>query len=914
MKKTITNLKHLVMLVLFSLLTTSISAQTKVVIPGTFQSELGCVESSNNYYGDWDPNCDYTSLTFDANTGLWTGTFKIPAGCHQYKVAIDGSWSLNYGEFGIESGANMQLSIPEETMVTFNYNPDSHIVQTSPISTGFSVSCLPQVVLTGSFQNELGCSTDWDASCTNSALTYNSTSGQFEGDFSIPEGCYEFRVVHNGEWINSFGKLGHNNDQNYIINIPNGNSSVHFSYDPNSHIASSPYDVAFCPPNMTVALIGDFQNEIGCSNDWESCSFTSLEFNYNTRLFEGDFNIPPGCYNYRIVLNNDWTYTLGRYGSYYDMNYIISIPDNTSAVHFSFDPNSYIASTPFDYSGYSCPPKTISLVGTFQNELGCTTDWSSDCSNTSLVYNSESGVFEAEMNIPPGCYEYRVVLNEDFVNTLGRYGSTYDANYLISIPKNTASVRFIFDPYSNRVLAPPFNLDGYTCPPSSVSLAGSFGDELGCAYDWQPDCDATQMQYNSNYGAWMDTLNLSAGHWEYKITINNSWDENYGLYGIQNGENIPLDLCYDAKVVFIYYHYDWYHYVYTQIITNGICAYSFYDSNLNGYRDFGESAIPGVPITINGNNIVQTQLANNEGKASFAGMPDGSYQVTSQVPTGYLSTAYDSSQFVYLFNSSADLYFGNVCLGAGGAKSIGYWTNKNGEAQLINSGRLQDVLSYLRYFSLRNADGSDFDPYNYMQLKTWLQKSNSKNMMYMLSAQLTSLYLNLEMANINYGSMLYAPGIGYMGGGKFIDPYSLLWYTNYYLMYQTTMTGNEPNRDYTVLLLESLSGANNNTGFVQDQPCSDLLPSNNARISKEGEMFTAVIYPNPSNSHFIIKVGDTQVEELSIKAMDVNGRTVYSTREGGRSEYIFGHELPVGIYFVQIDNGTNRSTIKVIKK
>lgn len=912
MKKIITSRKRTVMLILLSFLVLSISAQTKVVIPGTFQSELGCVESPYNYYGDWDPNCDYTSLTYDLNTGLWTGAFNIPAGCHQYKVAIDGSWSLNYGEFGIPGGANIQLSVSEQTMVTFSYNPITHLVETTPTSSGFSISCIPQVILTGSLQYALGCGNNWDPSCTNSSMTYNSESGKFEGDFIIPAGCYEYRVIHNGEWINSFGILGLNNDNNYVLNVPI-TSSVHFSYDPYTHITTSANHVSYCPPYFSVAVTGTFQDEIGCDSDWQTCSSTILTFNAETGLYEGNFNIPTGCYQYRIALNDNWAYTLGRYGSYYDSDYLLSVPESTTNVHFTFNPNYNIASTPFDIYGNNCPPKTVSLVGTFQNELGCNADWSSDCNNTSLVYNSLSDTFEAEVNIPAGCYEYRVVLNGDFVNTLGRYGTTYDANYLISIPQNTNSIRFIFYPSSNTVYS-IYNQYGYTCPPSAVAIAGSFGDELGCAYDWQPDCAATQMQYNSNYGAWIDTLNLTTGHWEYKITINNSWDENYGQFGIRNGENIPLDLCYDATVVFIYYHYEWYHYVYTQIITNGICAYSFYDSNVNGYRDIGEPSMPGVPITINGNNIVQTQLANNEGKASFAGMPDGLYQVTSQIPVGYLSTSYDSSQFAYLYNSSAELHFGNVCLGPGGAKSIGYWTNKNGETQLISSERLPDLLNNLRYFSLRNADGSDFDPYNYMQLKTWLQKSNSKNMMYMLSAQLTSLYLNLEMANINYGSMLYAPGIGYMGGGKFIDPNSLLWYTNYYLQYQTIMAGNEPNRDYTVLLLESLSGANNNTGFAQDQPCSDLLPSSNARISKEGEMFTAVIYPNPSNNFFIIKVGDTQVEELSIKALDVNGRTVYFIKESGRSEYIFGHELPAGVYFVQIDNGTNRSTIKVIKQ
>src|SRR5262249_9036329 len=136
----------------------------KVVIAGTFEHALGC--------NDWDPNCDFSALTLDDGTGLWTGTFNVPAGCHQYKVTINGTWDINYGENGIQSGANIYMYVPQQTSITFTYDPSSHIVQTSPVPSGFSTSCLPQVVLTGSLQDELGCGGDWDASCLKTALNY----------------------------------------------------------------------------------------------------------------------------------------------------------------------------------------------------------------------------------------------------------------------------------------------------------------------------------------------------------------------------------------------------------------------------------------------------------------------------------------------------------------------------------------------------------------------------------------------------------------------------------------------------------------------------------------------------------------------------------------------------------------------
>src|SRR5436190_4572976 len=141
-----TSLMISVTLIFFLFLFTShIAAQSKVVIAGTFQSELGCT-------GDWLPDCDNTALLYNSSTGLWTGSFAIPAGCYEYKVTIDGSWDINYGENGLQYGApNIFLYVPQETLLTFTYNPETHIVETSPFISGFSTSCLPQVVLSGSF-------------------------------------------------------------------------------------------------------------------------------------------------------------------------------------------------------------------------------------------------------------------------------------------------------------------------------------------------------------------------------------------------------------------------------------------------------------------------------------------------------------------------------------------------------------------------------------------------------------------------------------------------------------------------------------------------------------------------------------------------------------------------------------------
>jgi hypothetical protein len=93
-----------------------------VTVAGSLQSEIGCP-------GDWDPACAASHLTFNTNNGLWEAEFQIPAGDYEYKVAIDDSWTVNYGAGGAAGGSNIPISIPSgTTSVTFTWDQVTHVV------------------------------------------------------------------------------------------------------------------------------------------------------------------------------------------------------------------------------------------------------------------------------------------------------------------------------------------------------------------------------------------------------------------------------------------------------------------------------------------------------------------------------------------------------------------------------------------------------------------------------------------------------------------------------------------------------------------------------------------------------------------------------------------------------------------
>jgi len=97
-------------------------------------------------------------------------------------------------------------------------------------------------------------------------------------------------------------------------------------------------------------------------------------------------------------------------------------------------------------------------------------------------------------------------------------------------------------------------LASHTSAPTSVTIAGTLQNELGCPGDWQPECEATHLVFDAADGVWQGSLAVPAGNWEYKAVLNDdpNWTENYGLNATQNGANIPLTVG-DANATKFYY-------------------------------------------------------------------------------------------------------------------------------------------------------------------------------------------------------------------------------------------------------------------------------------------------------------------------------------------------------------------------
>ncbi len=86
-----------------------------VTFVGNFQALLGCA-------ADWDPACEATMISDDDGDGVWTGTFTLPAGDYEAKVALNAAWAEAY------PGENMKFSLAEETAVEVVYDHNAKTV------------------------------------------------------------------------------------------------------------------------------------------------------------------------------------------------------------------------------------------------------------------------------------------------------------------------------------------------------------------------------------------------------------------------------------------------------------------------------------------------------------------------------------------------------------------------------------------------------------------------------------------------------------------------------------------------------------------------------------------------------------------------------------------------------------------
>jgi hypothetical protein len=257
-----------------------------------------------------------------------------------------------------------------------------------------------------------------------------------------------------------------------------------------------------------------------------------------------------------------------------------------------------------------------------------------------------------------------------------------------------------------------------------------------------------------------------------------------------------------------------------------LCVTKFFDGDTDGLRDGVplEQSISGWQIAVTplggGSTALFTTGANGEAPIFMA---PGAYEVCeltggwiATVPTCFVVT------FAGDFPYEPDVTrheFGNVCLGAGGGRTLGFWSNRNGQRIFTATD-----LGKMGELNLRDANGKAFDPASYTAFRTWLLGANATNMAYMLSAQFAAIYLNASHGFIDPYALIYAPGVASANALGFATIWDVAVEANATLAAAGLTLAGSPARAYQTALKDALDRANNNLNFVQHTPATCPAP------------------------------------------------------------------------------------------
>lgn len=241
----------------------------------------------------------------------------------------------------------------------------------------------------------------------------------------------------------------------------------------------------------------------------------------------------------------------------------------------------------------------------------------------------------------------------------------------------------------------------------------------------------------------------------------------------------------------------------------------YYDTDTDGTLDAGEVEITGWEVKVGAQSSFPITSEIKFTPVSIIVDP-GCYTAQEGDATGWIHTTDKIDSKAVATGGTATISFGNVCLGPGGGLTLGFWSNKNGQA-IMNATDLQHLRDD---FKLRKADGTEFNPNTNAEVRSFLLGASATNMANMLSAQLIAMYLNVAHGNVNGGALLFA-GSNPSGcsvpvnNAGFISVNTLIADAATELAASGLVLAGNPERACMEFKKNTLDKGNNNLNFVQ---------------------------------------------------------------------------------------------------
>ncbi|MDR0283980.1 MAG: DUF3372 domain-containing protein, partial [Propionibacteriaceae bacterium] len=238
-----------------------------------------------------------------------------------------------------------------------------------------------------------------------------------------------------------------------------------------------------------VSVPGTFETVLGCASDWApDCTAANLTYDAASNLYTGQFQLPPGDYQFKFTEGGTWDVNYGAGGK--------AGGDNLTFTATS-DPT-YIIYNPTTHVGFAAPASAlVTLPGTLQSALGCPDtngnggNWEPACLATAMTPEADGTYTYATSALPVGTYQVKVMVGLSWTVNYGEGGAPNGANIYFSTAANKL-VSFTYTPADHKLAItvsepPAFGLGqsiGIWLDRTTLAVPAQAGDVPAASLTW----------------------------------------------------------------------------------------------------------------------------------------------------------------------------------------------------------------------------------------------------------------------------------------------------------------------------------------------------------------------------------------------------------------------------------------------
>ena len=458
----------------------------------------------------WDPTLTANDMSFSPGIGLYTFTKeRVGKGAViALKVVKNHKWleSQGGGSYPEGDNNNIYLTAWEAGDLQVTFNPVTHEVK-AWIDYDIEPGEIPTVYTLCGDARVFG--TNWYPADTANDMDDNGDGTWSKTYTGVEAGAVQFRVVKDRSWDNAVPDTQYDP---YYYNVPSyGNITI--TFNPSADDLNK-ITVAFTAtevPVDTYTVAGSPESVFGEGTTWDPSATANDMVLQDDGSYRKVYDwVPAGYIEFKVVKNHSW-----EYESWPEDNYHFDLPIG-GKVTIDFYPDSGTINVTRE--------STCTVVGEPDTIFGVS-NWVIDSSNDMTLL--EDGTYKRTYTGITAGYDiqYKIAINHSWNESYGDPDGIYYGNCGYSTINNNNLV-ITFDPETKVI--------GCYQQPQFVTIIGSMTD-----WTFNSDYDMT-LKDNGDYTLTVHLM--KEGDYAFKVAMDHSWDENYGVDGEFGGDNYKFSI------------------------------------------------------------------------------------------------------------------------------------------------------------------------------------------------------------------------------------------------------------------------------------------------------------------------------------------------------------------------------------